>query len=72
MDGWNEEKVCDVIRVLEDAYGVKYELENCVRGGHTGCTTYQELGSYLKNLARRLEEEADYLSCQEEDPEGDE
>lgn len=69
MEGWNEEKVSGVIHVLEDAYDVQYELENCVRGSVTGCTTYQELGSHLKELASRLEAEADCLFGQEEDPE---
>lgn len=72
MEGWNEEKVSDVNRVLQDAYDVQYELENCVRGAFTGCTTYQELGDYLKELAGRLMAEADCLTYQEEDPEDEE
>ncbi len=69
MDGWNREKVSDVIRVLNDVYEAKYELEKCVRGSFTGCTTYQDLGVHLKELASRLESSADCLFAQEEEPE---
>ena len=69
---WNGEKVSGVIRVLEDAYDARYELKNSGRGVYTGCTTYQELGAYLKELASRLSAEADCLFGQEEDPEDEE
>ena len=72
MEGWNEEKVRDMIDVLQDVYEVQYELENCVKGAYTGCTTYQDLGAYLKELAGRLSAEADGIAEQEEDPEDEE
>lgn len=72
MEGWNKEKVGDVLHVMQDIYEAQYELENCVRGSFTRCTTYQELGVYLKNLASRLDVEADWLCDEWEDPEDEE
>lgn len=72
MNGWNKEKVSDVLSVLQEGYEVQYELEKCVKGSFTGCTTYQDLGAYLKELAGRLSSEADCLFAQEEDLEDEE
>jgi len=69
MKEWNEEKVSGVLQVLRDAFDARYELEYCARGVYTESTTYPELGTYLKELASRLEVEADRLFEQEEDPE---
>ncbi len=72
MTEWNEEKISCVLPVLRDAFDARYELEYCARGAYTECSTYQELGAYLKELASRLSAAADGLFDQEEDPEDEE
>ena len=67
---WNlEEKMPDLESILESIESLTYELRNCVRGCHTRCTTYKELGEYIQELGEKLAEEGGFVSEVEEDPE---
>lgn len=75
-DGWNEELLSEVIRVLEDAYQAEYEIKNCRRGAYSDAYTYKDLGEWLEGIADRLKDAA--INCQdiydpdEEEEEGEE
>lgn len=69
MNGWNEEKVSGVLEVLSDIYNLEYELKNCVRGCYTGAYTYEELQSYINQLADRLHNEAECMDTEEDEEE---
>ena len=53
-ESWNEEKLSEVLDVLDDMYQAAYEIRNCRRGCYTGVKLYDDLGRYLNNLADRL------------------
>lgn len=64
-DGWELKHDVD-LEVLRDVYSAEYEINNCIRGVYTGCTTYKELGEYLKSLAERLSSLGDDVSSMSE------
>ena len=66
MDGWNENKVSEVIEVCDRIYELSYELKNCVRGCYTGAYNYRELAEYVRSLANELECAGANLECDEE------
>ena len=49
-DGWSEDIKYQLEEVLERAYNLQYEVNNCVRGAYTHCETTDELGEYVKQL----------------------
>lgn len=65
MEGWGLEENDDLKRFFEDMHDTRYEIEMCVRGCYTGCTTYAELGEHLRELAERLEDCANYIGEKE-------
>lgn len=67
MDGWNEDKLYDVIEVCDRIGELSYEIKNCVRGSFSNATTYKELAEYIRGLADELENQADTVACLEED-----
>lgn len=67
MDGWNEDKVSEVVEVCERIEELKYELKNCVRGCYTGAYNYDELAEYVRSLANELECAGANLEGTEED-----
>lgn len=69
MDGWNENRLEGVLRVLDDIYALQYELKNCVRGCYTGADTYKELQEYINNLADSLHNEAEWMDTEEDEEE---
>jgi hypothetical protein len=42
--------------VLAAISDLDYEIKHCVRGGNTGCKTYEELGDYIISLGEQLSE----------------
>lgn len=60
-DGWDENELYDLIKVLDDIYDLSYEIKNCYRGAYTDANTYNELADHIEDLAARLEEQANYL-----------
>ena len=69
MDGWNEDKVYDVIEVCDRIAELNYELKNCVKGAYSDATNYAELADYIRGLAEELENQADTVECLEDDEE---
>ena len=72
MDGWNKEELPQLSGVLSDIYNLDYELSNCIRGCYTNCYTYDELKTYIEELADRLKiaaSECDYIQDEPEDDE---
>ena len=67
MNGWNEDKVYDVLNIMDDIYDAAYELKHCVRGCHTGASTYSELSNVICRLAERLQDAGENLAYEEED-----
>ena len=67
MDGWNEDKVYEVLTVTDDIYSLAYELKNCIRGCYTGAHSYWELSNYICRLAERLQEAGENLADELED-----
>lgn len=57
-DGWNNYYLEDagLSYVLDAINDLDYEIKNCVRGGNTGCKTYEELGDYIISLGEQLSE----------------
>lgn len=62
-DGWFDivDKPDDLDDVLSDLNNLKYELDNCVKGGYTGVTNYKELGEYIIELSERLYDVGDII-----------
>lgn len=60
-DGWTEEVQDILSEVLEDIQGLKYELDNCIRGAYTDCKTAEELSAYVEVLATGLQFAAEQL-----------
>lgn len=62
-DGWDLED-SDLVQVLEKLADVKYEIDNCVRGGYAthGAETYGELADIVKDLANELIDSADAIT----------
>lgn len=75
-EGWSEEKLSEVLDVLDDMYQAAYEIRNCRRGCYTGVERYDDLGRYLCNLADRLSMASEVLDADmdryDEDDEDDE
>lgn len=69
MDGWNEDKLYDILSTLDDIYDLQYELRSCVRGCYTGAHTYEELQDYILRLADRLHCEAECMDTTEDEEE---
>lgn len=69
MDGWNTEKLEDILNVLDSLYNASYEIRNCIRGCQTGANTYEELQSYLKRKAQQLMYTADWMDTNEDEEE---
>lgn len=48
--GWKIEEadIAGLNEVMNDCRQLFYELENCVRGTHTGCEDWAELGNWIK------------------------
>lgn len=67
MDGWNEDKVYDVINTCDDIYNLTYELKNCIKGCYTGCHNYEELQEYVRKLGQELIDAADYMDTTEDE-----
>ena len=57
-DGWNNYYLEDtgLFDVLSEINDMDYEIRHCVRGGNTGCKTYEELGDYIISLGEQLSE----------------
>ena len=57
-DGWNNYYLEDtgLLDVLSAINDLDYEIKHCVRGGNTGCKTYEELGDYIISLGEQLSE----------------
>lgn len=57
-DGWNNYYLedTDLFDVLSAINDLDYEIRHCVRGGSTGCKTYEELGDYIISLGEQLSE----------------
>lgn len=70
-DGWDEDALAEVVEHLDELQGINYEINNCVKGSHTGCDTYEELGYYIIDVANDLINAADNIRDLEEDPEED-
>ena len=69
MDGWNEDKVYEVVNVMDEIANAKYELDNCVRGCYTGAHTYSDLSNYICRLAEKLQYAGESLAYEQEDEE---
>lgn len=61
MEGWNKDYLSEVMDVLNECYDTQYEINNCIRGCHTGCRTYEDLGDYLRCLSDKLRMAAEYV-----------
>lgn len=72
MDGWNLDKLENVLDVLDEIYNLTYEIRNCRRGVYTEAETYGELGNYIAQLAERLGTEAEDIKNLPEDEEEEE
>lgn len=72
-DGWDEGKLSDLSYILDKLANLQYEINNCVKGAYSHCTSYSELGEYIKDLGSELMDIADDVSeYVEEDDEEDE
>ena len=54
MNGWDQNQLTTLIEALEDAQNLLYEINNCVRGCHSGAHTYEELGEYARSVSDRI------------------
>lgn len=54
-EGWDEEQLGDLSEILDKAYKLSYEVERCVRGAYTDCTTYEDLAEYIVNLGEEFQ-----------------
>lgn len=71
-DGWDEDKLSDLSYILDKLANLQYEINNCVKGAYSHCTSYSELGEYIKDLGSELMDIADDVSeYVEEDDEED-
>lgn len=69
-EGWNPDMLDErtgLIELLNTIGELSYELNNNVRGG-CGCETYSELGSYLRELAIKLDQAGTEIEAFEEEP----
>ncbi len=72
-DGWDEDKLSDLRYILDKLANLQYEINNCVKGAYSRCTSYSELGDYIRDLGSELMDIADDVSeYVEEDDEEDE
>lgn len=71
MDGWNEDTLSNLIRVMDNIYSLSYEVKNCIRGCYTSCHTYKELGEYVKRLGEELVREGEELEYEPEEEDFD-
>jgi len=69
MNGWNLDEFDELNDVFGDIYDAKYEIENCIRGCYTNCSTYEELADYLDELGDRLQTASSYLRHKKEEQE---
>ncbi len=67
MDGWNKDKLYEIINIFDEVYDINYEIKNCVRGSFTYVDTYKDLQAKLLNLAERLTDEVEQLDTTEDD-----
>ena len=54
-EGWDESDLSEITELLDTAYKLSYELERCVRGAYTDCTTYKDLAEYIINLGEEFQ-----------------
>ncbi len=71
-NGWNTDKLDNLISVLDGINRLYYEVENCVRGAYTGAHTYAELGQYVQELGNQLIQEGSYIKEEVEEDEEEE
>lgn len=72
MDGWNTEALSNLVTALSEANNLLYEIENCVRGCHSGAHTYAELKEYAEKVARMIQYGAEDCDCISDDEEMEE
>lgn len=74
-DGWDRELIYQsgLQDTLDSIRNLDYELNNCIKGAYTDCTSYEELGEYVRQLGAELLTNADAVSeLTEEDDEFEE
>lgn len=69
MDGWNEDKLSEVLDVCDEIQSLAYEIRCCVRGAYTGCNTYADLAEHIKQLASKLSTEGEGVADFEDEEE---
>lgn len=68
-DGWDTNKLDELVSFLDELDRLSYEVRNCVKGAYSNCKTYSELGNYISNLGMQLSEVGDEVAEMEEDSE---
>ena len=63
-EGWSEEKLAEVLDVLDECYNLAYEIRNCRRGSYSNVKLYDDLGRYISELADRLNMAAEPLDTE--------
>ena len=58
-DGWDEDKLEELIELLDRLYDLRYEVTSTIRGAYTNCKTYEELPEKAKKYIERIEELTD-------------
>ena len=71
-DGWDEDKLEELIELLDRLYDLRYEVTSTIRGAYTNCKTYEELGRYVSELAEGLDSVGTDITLIDEDEEDEE
>lgn len=71
-DGWDEDKLEELIELLDRLYDLRYEVTSTIRGAYTNCKTYEELGRYVSELAEGLDSIGTDITLIDEDEEDEE
>ena len=64
-EGWDTsiDELVYVIALCQKVASLQYELERCVRGSKSMCTTYKQLADFIINLGNELAEAGENLEA---------
>ena len=68
-DGWDSdsmEDVCGLMSTLDDIYDLTYEVKNTIKGIYSNAENYNQLGLYIKKLAKELDSCGDAVMLMDE------